>query len=253
MNGLKKAWKWLVIHQKEATVITALATILSALGSLLSGVAPYLPHSDPSPVIKVEIPTEKYEAILERKKNEFIKALAEANKSDQAKITLLEKQLADTQAKLVHVDAALKDYNDKLTQAYQAIDALKAEIPPHQVVQAHLSLAQGDTKFAETIFREVLTNADDKGKMAKAAYQLGQLSAVRLDYTNAHQYYQQAATLQPDNALYASAAKWIFETVTPKLKNPVVNTPVENSQHDCNQAAIDTTPVDASADTPLRP
>jgi len=35
--------------------------------------------------------------------------------------------------------------------------------------------------------------------------------------------------------------------------NPVVNTPVENSQRDWNQAAIDTTPVDASADTPLRP
>ena len=107
MNGLRKSWKWLVIHQKEAMVITALATVKSAVGPLLSGVAPYLPHTDPSPVIKVEIPTDKYEALLKRKETEFLKALAEANKSDQAKITLLEKQLADTQAKLVHVDAAL--------------------------------------------------------------------------------------------------------------------------------------------------
>ena len=204
MNGLKIAWKWLLIHQKEAMVITALATVVSALGSLLSGVAPYLPHSDPPPVIKVEIPTDKYEALLKRKEAEFLKALAEANKSDQEKIKLLEKQLADTQEKLVYVDAALKDYNDKLTQAYQAIDALKAEIPPHQVVQAHLSLAQGDTKFAENIFREVLTNTDDKRKAAEAAYQLGQLSAVRLEYANAYQYYQQAADLRPYTAFSTS-------------------------------------------------
>jgi Flp pilus assembly protein TadD len=161
--------------------------------------------------VTIGITLEQYEAGLKRKEQETRAELAQASAADKDKIGLLEKELTDVQAKLKNPEAALKEYKNKLAQAYRALDDLKQEIPLNQLEQAQQALAKGQSGDAEKLFQKV--RSQGKEKAAEAAYQLAQLAYGRIDYAAAYQYFKEAAELQPDNPLYLNQAGLIAHTV----------------------------------------
>jgi tetratricopeptide (TPR) repeat protein len=160
--------------------------------------------------VVIGITLEHYEAGLKRREKEVRNELLQANAADKGKLALLEKQLIDVQAKIQNPEAALEDYKKKLDEAYRAFDDLKQEVLPEQIKLAQANLTKGETGAAEKLFIQML----DKGKenAAEAAYQLAELAKNRIDYVTAGKYYQEAATLQPNNALYFNDAGFMAYT-----------------------------------------
>ncbi|WP_197491358.1 tetratricopeptide repeat protein, partial [Methylomonas methanica] len=157
-----------------------------------------------SGTINIGITLEQFETRLKRREHEVRTELNQAVAADKDKIALLEKQLADIQAKLNSPESALEENKTKLTQAYQAFDELKGEVLPEQIKQARQELTQGKTANAEVLFKQVLASGTENA--AQAAYQLGELAENRIDYATAEGYFSKAAQLQPNNTQYLNDA-----------------------------------------------
>jgi seryl-tRNA synthetase len=102
--------------------------------------------------VTIGISLEQCEAGLKRREQEVRAELSQANAADKDKIALLEKQLAEIQAKLKNPESALEWWKAKLAQAYKAFDDLKREVLPEQIKQAQEALAKGETADAEKLF-----------------------------------------------------------------------------------------------------
>lgn len=150
------------------------------------------------------ITLEQYEAGLKRREQEVRAERAQANAADKDKIAVLEKQLADIQAKLQNPDKALEEYKAKLAEASKAFDDLKKEVLPEQFKLAQEQLTQGKTADAEKVFQHVLDTGTENA--AQAAFQLAKLAEDRIDYPAAERYYRRAVELQPENTRYLNDA-----------------------------------------------
>ncbi len=242
MNLLKKVWHWISIVKNHKTlafigsgliiVVTAgwqgylhfatqpeepkLSVTASGNGIASSGDIKATAANGGNAVIAtgnvtIGITLEQYEAGLKRREQEVRHELTQAGAADKDKLALLNKQLADLQAKLQHPETALADYKQKLAEAYKAIDDIKQEVLPEQIKQAQTALSQGETSEAETLFKQVLNRGKDNA--AEAAFQLAQLAKNRIEYVTAYQHYQEAVSLQPDNALYLNDAGYMAYTL----------------------------------------
>jgi hypothetical protein len=60
---------------------------------------------------------------------------------------------------------------------------MKAEVMPDTFEEAKYALTNGNTSYAENLFKQILSRA--KNDAAEATYQLAQLSYVRFDYLSA--------------------------------------------------------------------
>lgn len=244
MNWLKKIWCWLLVETNQKALAVLFALIAGAWAAYLhfssssenskakqetrttitaSGNSHVNTGSQTAAAsnggiavnttgnVTVGITLDEYEARLKRREQEVRKELAQAGAADKEKLALLNKQLADLQAKLQHPETALAETKQKLTEAYKAIDDIKQEVLPEQIKQAQTALIQGETSEAETLFKQVLSRGKDNA--AEAAYQLAELAKDRIEYVAAYHYYQEAVSLQPDNAIYLNKTGIIAYTL----------------------------------------
>lgn len=162
--------------------------------------------------VTIGIPLEEYEARLKQREQEV---RAELSRASAAEITLLERQLAEIQAKLEQPESTLEEYKAKLAQAYKAFDDLKLEVPPEQLKQAQEALTKGETTTAENVFKKVLDSGKENAAQiaAEMAYQLGELAYNRIDYRAASTYFQSAVDLNPENEIYLSRLEMLRMTV----------------------------------------
>jgi len=213
LGGAWQAYLHFSEKPSEAPKVTASEGGIAAGGNISATSAPGGTAVVAAGNVTIGITPEQFATELKRREQEIRHELAQASAADKEKIALLEKQLADTQAKLENPQAALEDYKNKLAQARQALDDLQGEFSAEQLEQARQGLTKGDVSKAEMLFRQVLLVSESKEKTAESAYQLGQLATGRIDYRSAYQYHKQAAELQPDNPLYLNAAGEIAYTV----------------------------------------
>jgi tetratricopeptide (TPR) repeat protein len=153
------------------------------------------------------ITLEQHEASLKRREKEVRDELGKASAQDKQNIALLQKQLADLQARLEDPAKSLAEFKTKLAEAYQEIEKLKGTASPDEIAQAKAALTKGDTSAAEALFRQ----SYDKGmaQAAESAFQLGALAEARIDYATAQNYYSDALRLRPDDAKYVDATALI--------------------------------------------
>jgi tetratricopeptide (TPR) repeat protein len=164
------------------------------------------------------ITLEQYEAGLKRREKEVREELSKASVQDKQNIALLQRQLADLQARREDPAKSLAEYKTKLAQAYQEIEKLKGTASPDEIAQAKAALAKGDTSAAEALFRQVYDKgmaqaAEGMGQAAESAFQLGALAEARIDYATAQKYFGDALRLRPDGAGYLRAAAGIADTL----------------------------------------
>ncbi len=198
---------------------------IAAGGNVAATAAPGAPAIIATGNVTIGVTPEQYADGLKRREQEVRTEirLSQDSAVDKKKIAQLEKQLADTQAKLENPKAALGDYKAILEQASKDLDHFKGEFSPKQLEDARQSLAKGDTKPAEMLFQQVFLGSGNKENAAKAAYQLGQLAYGRVDYEAADRYYRKAVDLQPDNPIYAHAQNQPEESLSITHQgNPII-------------------------------
>ncbi|HEV8712432.1 MAG TPA: tetratricopeptide repeat protein [Candidatus Binatia bacterium] len=202
VGGIWQAYLYFSEKPKEAPKVTAAGGGIAAGENISATASPGGTAIVATGNVTIGIMPEQFATELKRREQETRHELAQASAGDREKIALLEKQLADIQAKFKNPQAALADYKATLEQARQALDHLQGEFLAEQLERVRQELANGDASEAEMLFRQVLLVSGDKEKRAESAYQLGQLAAIRIDYRSAYQYHKQAAELQPENPLY---------------------------------------------------
>ncbi len=202
--------------KEKSTLPTTPPTTASSSGSPETGQANPTASSAESIVNTVEnstagITLEQFKTDLKQKEQAICSELSKTSAAHKEKDELLEIQLANIQNTLKNPLSAFADYKNRLNEAFKVLDDLKNEVSPEQIQQAQVALMKGQTGEAEQAFYLVLTQG--KGNAAKVAYQLGQLSYGRIDYTSADRYYRQAKQLQPDNPLFLNASASMAEAL----------------------------------------
>ena len=139
--------------------------------------------------------------LLKEREKEIRQEYAQA---DQARQKEMEDRLTKIEGKYKDLEKTRGELEAKLVEASRGLDSLKPAIPQARLTQAKESLARGDTKTAEALFRQALE--DGKENPGEAAYQLGVLAESRIDYQSALRYYQEAARREPGNSRYLEAA-----------------------------------------------
>lgn len=245
MKPLKAAWRWLSQSKNQKTLSWISGGLIVVAGGLWQGYLHFSekPKNEPTPTISaagggiaaggnvsataapggnavintgsgsitIGISLEQYAAGLKRREQEVRAQLREVSGADKERIALLEKELADAQAKIKSPESGLEDFKAILAQAHKTADDFKREVLPEQIKQAQEALTRGETTDAERLFTQILTHAT--ANAAEAAYQLGQLAYARIAYQTADRYYRQAVQLQPDNPHYLDQAGFIAHTI----------------------------------------
>jgi hypothetical protein len=101
---------------------------------------------------------------------------------DKAKVSALERQLADAQVKQQNLllEQSFAETQRVYAQAYTSLLRLKNEAPEEQFERAKNGLQRGDAADAETFFSGVAQNSTRSGsEAAEAAFQLGELPYLR--------------------------------------------------------------------------
>ena len=134
----------------------------------------------------------------------------EYTQADQARQKELEDRLTKIEGKYRDLEKTRGELEAKLAEASRGLGSLKQAYPQARLTQAKESLARGDTKTAESLFRQALE--DGKANPGEAAYQLGVLAESRIDYQSALRYYQEAVRLKPSNSRnLAAAGRMLYE------------------------------------------
>lgn len=222
LAAIGAGWQWYRKNFKKLPVVTTSGGSISAGGDVSAKAsgkgASTLINTASTIAITYGITPEQFADGLKQREQEVRTELAGVIVADKEKITLLERELADVQAKLKNLDIALEEQKTKLSQAYRSLDDnFKQEVPREQLEQAQQALARGQIDDAKKIFQEVRQGkkkAEERIKLvAEASYQLAQLAEGCIDYVAAYQYSKEAIELQPDNPLYLHNAGLIAHTI----------------------------------------
>ena len=114
----------------------------------------------------------------------------------QEALDRLLKELDDKDIKLQERESITNSW----IQKYKELESQLASRSDDIAKQAQALLADGKLEAAEQLFKQALAN--DVKNAAANAYSLAQIKVLQLNYPVAKTYYQQAAQLDPDNALY---------------------------------------------------
>lgn len=184
-------------NQRTWKFIVGIAAVVAAAWALFV-------NTGSNNTFNIGITLEQHEASLKRREQEIRAELAQTNFADNARVALLEKQLAAAEAKRQNPEQSLAETNRTFSGANNALEKLKGDVPADQLAQAKQALQKGDAGAAKTLFGNVVQSG--KQQAAEAAFQLGELAYDRIDYATAYQYYLEAARLQPENAAYLNMA-----------------------------------------------
>jgi tetratricopeptide (TPR) repeat protein len=188
---------------KPGQTVTAVDRGVAAGGNVTAA-AGGIVNTGSNNTFNIGITLEQHESRLKQREQEIraeVRAeLAQANGADKARVALLEKQLATAEAKRQNPEQSLAETSRTFAGVNDALEKLKGDLPADQLAQAKQALQKGDPGAAKTLFANVVQSG--KQQAAEAAFQLGKLAHDRIDYVTAHQYYLEAARLQPENAAY---------------------------------------------------
>lgn len=184
--------------------------ISSADGSILiNGPVSTTAHKGGSVVIAtgkvtIGITIKEYEAGLKRKESEIREELKRLRLDDLEKRKILEKELVATRDRLSNLEVAFEDQKIKLAEASESLQDFRKDLAPEQFRQAQNALNKGDLSLAKNLFQNALEYG--KKNAAKAAYFLGILEEAGIEFSAAQKHFYEAASLEPQNAIYQDAA-----------------------------------------------
>jgi len=146
----------------------------------------------------------------------LLKPGTKVDQNTTAEINDLKQELAGVRGKLANTKKALEDRGKVLaeTEKTLASEQLKNAVPEDQLVAAQRKLMTGDSSQAETLFVQVLQDAETRNKAgAEAAFHLGQLEEDRIEYRVAMEYFEKAVQLAPNNGIYLNKAGLMLATL----------------------------------------
>lgn len=199
-----------IFSRKQSRILSPAPIISSTDGSILiNGSVNTTAHEGGSVVIAtgkvtIGITIEEYEAGLKRKETEIREALERLTVDNLEKRKILEKELAATRERLSNLEVAFEDQKVKLAEASEALQDFRKDFAPEQFRQAQQALNKGDLSIAKNLFQNVLEYG--KKNAAKAAYFLGILEETNIEFSAAQKHLSEAASLEPQNAIYQDAA-----------------------------------------------
>ncbi len=185
--------------------------ILSSTGGsiMINGSVNTTAHEGSSVVIAtgkvtIGITIEEYEAGLKRKETETRSILEKLAGKDIEKRKILEKELAVAREKILNLEVAFEEQKVKLAEASKALPDFQRNFAPEQYSQAQNALSKGNLSIAKNLFQQILEYG--KKNASYAAYFIGILEEINIDYSSARKYLYEAAQLEPKNAIYLGAA-----------------------------------------------
>ena len=186
----RKFWPVSSILSKKLPALLVLGVALVLIFGGLWTAYRYL-SSSARPSDQISLSPQAVIQLLKEREKEIRQEYAQA---DQARQKELEERLTKIEGKYKDLEKTRGELEAKLAEASRGLDSLKQVYPQARLTQAKESLARGDTKTAEALFRQALE--EGKEDPGEAAYQLGVLAESRIDYQSALRYYQEAARLR---------------------------------------------------------
>lgn len=199
-----------IFFRKQSIILSPAPIISSTDGSILiNGSVNTTAHEGSSVVIAtgkvtIGITIEEYEAGLKRKETTIREALERLTADNLEKRKILEKELAVTGERLSNLEVAFEDQKIKLAEASKALEDFRKDFAPEQFRQAQKALSKGNLSIAKNLFQHVLEYG--KKNTARAAYFLGILEEANIEFSAAQKHLYEAASLEPQNAIYLDAA-----------------------------------------------
>ena len=177
----------------------------------------------PAPDINIKIDNEGFKKEIEDKlQNHFEKVedlvkqgTKKAPETDE-EIYALNQEIAALQNKLANTEQAFEERKVAFAELQKSLESeqIKNTVPEDQLAQAHDKLEKGDSSQAETLFNQILQEAEAKNEAgAEAAYQLANFAEEHVDYREALKLFERAVQLSPENSLYLNDAGFMLKTL----------------------------------------
>jgi len=165
--------------------------------------------TSPTQIVNVGLNEEAIKKEFENLKREILQSLDSGKPESQEEVIALKQKLKRVEAKLANTQKALEERKNVLAETEKALESeqIKNAVPEDQLAQAQYKLEEGDSSQAETIFNQILQEAEAKAEAgAEAAFQLANFAKERVDYLEALKLFEKAVQFAPENSFYLNEA-----------------------------------------------
>ena len=118
-----------------------------------------------------------------------------------------------------HIEAIpqlVNELKDKIQSLENELEELSHTTKDKRAEEALVAFKRGNNKKAITLFEAL--QKEERGKLAKTAYNLGNVYFVELDFQKALNSYLDAVRVAPDNSTYLNEAGFTFYTLAQYVK-----------------------------------
>ena len=168
--------------------------VIATVAGVLIAAITFVAHlQTPASDVRMSVPD--FQVALERRAKEVRDALATAHGEERIR---LENENAEVARQLSDVRAAFAERQERIGELQASLARLSTDVDDDALAEARTALEAGDLSKADALLATVEARADVAvARTAEAAFQRGQIAAIRIGWEEAAAHFDKAARLDP--------------------------------------------------------